>query len=636
MYHYLYTNDMRISVLEDRACYFAKLFLDDAVPSADEDKSLNNNANTIGFYLNLIKKGQCAKLAASGDVRSVILNFIKKFQYPNARTKENLLECKNDGIRLAPLREVVKLLFVAKQISSNEVYLTTEEVLDFIFYNDEVAKSKQINRYKVYLDILKSRKGEKRGSNIANYNARVWKQQERQIKELLSILSCSGFIEYSDGKVILKDIKEESSTLKAEIFDILTYEEYWDYEISDSLKINDAKNSYFNYFDKGVVNKEIDVSSDFKFELPHQRIFFGAPGTGKSYLLNKEAKENFGDNFERVTFHPNYMYGNFIGTFKPFPVKIKGENGSYYDEFGNVKENITYKYVPGVLMRILIKSLLNPHKNYLLIIEEINRANVAAVFGDFFQLLDRNLNGESEYSITTSEEVRVYLQDQLELAHIDEYTRNFIYSKLGKDFSKLILPSNLYIWATMNSADQGVMPMDTAFKRRWEFKYIGVDEATKNTSDFDRYTMKISNDSIVKWNDFRTEVNNILIDCRVPEDKLIGPYFISKSTLECGDVDKITSVVKNKVLMYLYEDAGKAYRNNLFVAEKAKTYSTLCDNFDDNGVGIFNKTFDIESIEIDSGNNECKQIIYEKDIVDKNYGGSNDVSDENLDYSSNK
>ena len=342
-------------------------------------------------------------------------------------------------------------------------------------------------------------------------------------------------------------------------------------------------------------NIETEDKSNGNIDKPFQRIFFGAPGTGKSFKLNQEAEKYFGKDYERVTFHPNYMYGNFVGSFKPFPHYLKDEKGNILtDDYGNKKEAITYKYVEGPLMRILVKALKNPNENYLLLIEEINRANTAAVFGDFFQLLDRKANGESEYAISTSEDVRLFLESSL--SDIDDSVKNYISEKIGKEYDRLILPKNLYIWATMNSADQGVMPMDTAFKRRWDFTYIGIDEALddpKIAAEFDGYEFKISKDRKAKWNDFRIEINKRLSECRVPEDKLVGPYFISKSVLDSENIELITATIKNKVLMYLYDDAGKPHRNNLFVAEKSRTYSTLCKNFDENGNAIFKKPLDL-------------------------------------------
>lgn len=351
-----------------------------------------------------------------------------------------------------------------------------------------------------------------------------------------------------------------------------------------------------------VKNSSMDQRT---IDKPHQRIFFGAPGTGKSYELNKEAQEYFGDEYERVTFHPNYMYGNFVGAYKPFPKILKNKDGSIKtDSDGNIQETITYEYIPGVLMKQLVKALENTNRNYLLLIEEINRANVATVFGDIFQLLDRNEMGESEYFIATSKE----LQEYLVKAFKDVELSKEVSEKLKKDFSRLYLPNNLYIWATMNSADQGVMPMDTAFRRRWEFKYLGINNAADaNKEDFANYKFKINSTETVKWDEFRRELNKKLSSLNIPEDKLIGPYFISKSILEGTDLDRLTETIKNKVLMYLYEDAAKAFRSSLFAEGKYSTYSEVCNYFDENALSLFKGNLEVETEEISLNENEADE-----------------------------
>ena len=378
-----------------------------------------------------------------------------------------------------------------------------------------------------------------------------------------------------------------------------------------------SDNSYKSLFEENrPSNKDItfvhekDIVKDYltnqrTIEKPHQRIFFGAPGTGKSYELNKEAQEYFGNEYERVTFHPNYMYGNFVGAYKPFPKILKNKDGSIKtDSDGNIQETITYEYIPGVLMKQLIKALKNPNENYLLLIEEINRANVAAVFGDIFQLLDRDEVGESEYFIATSKELQEYLRKVFEGVELSEKVKN----NLKNDFSRLYLPNNLYIWATMNSADQGVMPMDTAFRRRWEFKYLGIDEAADiNKEDFDKYKFKINPTEVVKWDEFRRKLNQKLSSLNIPEDKLIGPYFISKSILEGNNLDRLTETIKNKVLMYLYEDAAKAFRASLFAEGKYSTYSEVCNYFDENALSLFKGNLEMETEEISLNEKEADE-----------------------------
>ena len=299
-------------------------------------------------------------------------------------------------------------------------------------------------------------------------------------------------------------------------------------------------------------NASVDIMS-LENDLKRNIIYFGAPGTGKSYNLNKDMEALTAD-YERVTFHPDYSYANFVGTYKPVP---KGES-------------ISYEYVPGPFMRSLVKALKNPENPFLLIIEEINRANVAAVFGDVFQLLDRDSDNESRYSIETTEDMRSYLKKEL-----------------NEDFDKIKIPSNLFIWATMNSADQGVFPMDTAFKRRWDFKYFGINHNEELISN-----IKVElNGQLISWNNLRKAINEELLSYRINEDKLLGPFFAFNEYLETDiTVDEFKEIFKNKIIMYLFEDAARSKRNELFSGVTKNTnltYSQICDAFDDKGIEIF-------------------------------------------------
>lgn len=306
-----------------------------------------------------------------------------------------------------------------------------------------------------------------------------------------------------------------------------------------------------------------------------QVIYFGAPGTGKSYSLNQTASALFElENVKRTTFHPSLTYGQFVGLFKPVPAG----------------DAISYRYVPGVLIQQLVKALLHPDSAYLVIIEEINRANAAAVFGDFFQLLDRDENNESEYPINISEDLNYYLDNFVyqapENADYVDGMKQKINAKGG-----LFFPGNLYIWSTMNSADQGVSPLDTAFKRRWNQKYFGINDSfdEKLFSNFGRIiTQTDEADGVTKtvgWNDLRMAINNRLSELNVPEDKLLGPFFLSKKILS-SDSDTVTEAFKDKVLMYLFEDAAKQIRSRFFNVERMQ-YSEVLKNFDQIGIDIF-------------------------------------------------
>lgn len=310
-------------------------------------------------------------------------------------------------------------------------------------------------------------------------------------------------------------------------------------------------------------------NTSLRSDKSRNRILFGAPGTGKSYTLNEERKSLLGEgnesDYERVTFHPDYSYASFVGTYKPVP---KGEA-------------ITYEYVPGPFMRVYVNALKSGRsgdvKPFLLLIEEINRANVAAVFGDIFQLLDRDENGVSEYPIQASEDMKAHLAKKL--------------GGVPEDYSKILIPNNMFIWATMNSADQGVFPMDTAFKRRWDFTYIGINDSEQGLLGKTVVLGEGNEARRVEWNELRRAINDRLSGLKINEDKLLGPYFLSRKVIPVtGEInrDVFITAFKNKVLMYLFDDAAKQKRPSLF-AEGIDTtkYSSICEAFDRLGVFVF-------------------------------------------------
>ncbi|WP_394899552.1 AAA family ATPase [Clostridium paraputrificum] len=337
-------------------------------------------------------------------------------------------------------------------------------------------------------------------------------------------------------------------------------------------------------------NNVCSKSEVIKIDKPYNRIVFGAPGTGKSYKINSDIDQyNLNEVFKRVTFHPSYTYSQFIGAYKPVS-KIVIENGSQ-------KEVITYEFVPGVFLNVLIQALKDEQKGipHLLVIEEINRANPAGVFGDVFQLLDRNSDGKSTYTINMPTEMKKYVNREL---GID--SNNYI--------DELYIPNNMYIWATMNSADQGVYPMDSAFKRRWSFEYIGIDknEEELKGKEYEFIRLKDNNNtySLYKWNSVRKAINKKLkLDGKINEDKLLGPFFLSKTELLKWkeNQEEFDDIFKSKVLMYLYEDILK-YKKIDFFVEGVQTLSDIMNAYD-NG-RVFN--FEIEKIQLESLDDDFK------------------------------
>ena len=337
-------------------------------------------------------------------------------------------------------------------------------------------------------------------------------------------------------------------------------------------------NHYMDNNDETLVEiTTLNFESKLVCDLPRNRILFGAPGTGKSHTLNEEVEKLIKDmnaEYERVTFHPDYSYANFVGTYKPVPT---------IDDDG--KESITYKYVPGPFMRVLKKALENANtpgatpRPFVLVIEEINRANVAAVFGDVFQLLDRDESNCSEYKIEASEDLKKHLADELHCSM--------------EAVSELKIPNNMFIWATMNSADQGVFPMDTAFKRRWDFTYLGIDNSDEKIAGKTVTLGKGDYKRVVEWNKLRKTINGVLSskDFKINEDKLMGPYFLSTKVIPLeGEIDdkKFIDAFKSKVIMYLFEDAAKQKKHTLFKGCTDTTrYSSIRDEFDTKGVFIF-------------------------------------------------
>lgn len=299
-----------------------------------------------------------------------------------------------------------------------------------------------------------------------------------------------------------------------------------------------------------------------RVEGPLQQIFFGAPGTGKSHTLNQMCAEY--ENY-RTTFHPDTDYAAFVGSYKPITVRVPvyGIQGTKLrDEEGKtiLEDRIVYRYIFQSFLKAYIAAWREQQneepKPVFLIIEEINRGNCAQIFGDIFQLLDRNEAGFSDYPIVADDDLAQELKRVLgDFKIVNAENINALY-KGGKDVvaqvksgSHLLLPNNLYIWATMNTSDQSLFPIDSAFKRRWDWKYIKIKDAEKG------YRITFSNGHQYDWWQFISAINAEIEGGEIQqEDKKLG-YFFAKAY--DGKISAETFV--SKVLFYLYNDVFKDF-----------------------------------------------------------------------------
>lgn len=301
-------------------------------------------------------------------------------------------------------------------------------------------------------------------------------------------------------------------------------------------------------------------------EHPFQQIFYGAPGTGKSHTINKITKK---EDVIRTTFHPDTDYSSFVGTYKPTMIEenvitVIGNKAVYVENNDGSKvteSKIVYEFVPQAFLLAYIAAWknyadadVNNIKKQYLVIEEINRGNCAQIFGDLFQLLDRNDEGFSEYPINADSDMKKQLNKAfqgLEIPQKDSINAMFEGRDVVKgvlDGDLLLLSNNLYIWATMNTSDQSLFPIDSAFKRRWDWKYIPISDAGKGW-------MINVNGNKYDWWDFLEKINNLIGSTTNSEDKKLGYFFCKADTN--NEISAETFV--GKVIFYLWNDVFKDY-----------------------------------------------------------------------------
>lgn len=620
---YLFTSDQRISDLPNRIKWVSEFIQNGKTLSEISDKSDNNNATTLKFYYNLYLGTETCTKSVSDPLFS-IRNFVLKFQFPNVRTSTSLNDSLNEGTLFAPFRSVVSVLVMMAQLSNKKVVqISIDEILYYLFCNPYVFKNPEADYRKIAERILSDRNN---NQNLSDKIASTlqWNQYGRQSKELFTVLTyASKCFKLSKG-IITLSLNSDYYIDKDYIDQILNYSKFW--YPSNPSDFNLSTQEYISYMDtintpysviefNNYSQKKMNTSITYSL----QQIYYGAPGTGKSHTINRITKD-----FDviRTTFHPDSDYSTFVGAYKPtvgmLPICDEAGQPIKINDVGLKKEQITYKFV----RQAFLNAYLSAWKKYadakdgevkpqFLVIEEINRGNCAQIFGDIFQLLDRADNGFSTYPIVADSDISKSIEEafkneevfKIDSLSIDGAVKNYN-SDLSDDVREgriLLLPPNLYIWATMNTSDQSLFPIDSAFKRRWDWKYIKITNAYEKDDNGQYKTdehgnkvplnwkIKINETTEKDWWEFLDKINAIISNMTSSADKQLG-YFFCKA-----DENKVISVEKfvNKVIFYLWNDVFKDYGfedSSLFLVKVKDKYGkdidkdlTYPDFFDEDG-----------------------------------------------------
>lgn len=395
----------------------------------------------------------------------------------------------------------------------------------------------------------------------------------RVCKTLAKIKGIESFDMYSCNNA--EDMENNIRLLEAD-------DEFVEYNKKGGNQYSNALSSYLRFLKARQFFKQEQNYGEVSSTIPLQQIFYGAPGTGKSHTIKDCTK---GKDVIRTTFHPDSDYSTFVGAYKPTTKEVP-----VYSTFGEkvvvakdaegkpiVEDKIVYEFVEQAFLQAYIEAWTKfaeaqdgeqPKEQYL-IIEEINRGNCAQIFGDLFQLLDRNDAGFSDYPIKADNDMAKHLKKALEKLEIKAKDKiNGFYSEEYDDIvtevlngKVLLLPNNLFIWATMNTSDQSLFPIDSAFKRRWEWKYIPISNAEKG------WVIE-TNGNRYDWWAFLDKINSVVCDTTSSEDKKLGYFFAKADSNGVISADKFIG----KVAFYLWNDVFKDYGfdNDIFKGDDGK------------------------------------------------------------------
>lgn len=637
---YLFSNDQRISELVERIQWVADYVMSGKNLKNIPRKSDNNNAATLEFYYNLYQNTENTKVAITNP-KEVVRNFVLKFQFPNPRTQESFNDSLNEGVFLAPYRMVVSILVSLAKIEKRSCsYLTLKEILYYVFADTNVCENPLVDHDRLASQILIDRQINKDLSPFIVKNLR-WNQYDRQVREMMVVLGkCSDSFRLSKGTLKYNhNIGDDDFITR-----ILKYNYFWIPSNKENFDLSTKEYiSYMNMADTpyNVVKFNKEKADKIKTNLeiyPLQQIYYGAPGTGKSFDVNNITK---GYSTIRTTFHPDSDYSTFVGAYKPTMRTVALRDSSGHIVEGVQEERIVYTYVK----QAFLKAYLGAWQKYakgdettepqFLVIEEINRGNCAQIFGDLFQLLDRGDNGFSTYPIEADSDLQKEIQNAFKEekdgesdnpyklskdidveSAVEGYVSNYG-SSLSKDIQEgrvLLFPPNLYIWATMNTSDQSLFPMDSAFKRRWDWQYMPIKDADL------KWKIELSEIYVmIDWWNFLKRINKVVADLTTSEDKQLGYFFCQPDSFieseNKSDDSKYPLITAkhfvDKVIFYLWNDVFKDYAFDASCCKDGNGKEVLFAQFyneDGKSVNIDTLKHFFETLPSEDGSSLVKEI----------------------------
>lgn len=424
-------------------------------------------------------------------------------------------------------------------------------------------------------------------NKMLNYSLENWKSRMFYL-----LLSSSNYFQKNNKNNHL-ELKEEIKNLMSECNN-----KYHDKDIYEIQQDIDDQTKKSQYLTTGKTDDKSNEEFSFK-RIPNEKnqvIYFGTSGVGKSYLLDSKIKNIFGS---------DSYYENNVKRIS------LNKNTSFEELFWREKSDESIQL--GFLLKFLIKAISNPNEYFILIIEDVGYYNYIDVFNSFFSLFERDKDGFSKYPLDVDGKIakkiiELFLEEIKPLGehqkkkmknlirrvffHIDVTDDNIDISEMN-DF-KISFTPNFYIWSTLNSFDNWSKPFNNYFKRRWDFQYIDINNGEENIEEY-KFKLKFSSNGktrSVSWNKFRKIINDFISNnLELNESKLMGTFFIDIDTLEeCeSDEDKLTEIIKNKILFYLYDDVGSSNLWDIFNKKNASSFSSLLKNFSIYGTKVFSE-----------------------------------------------